>query len=66
MVQMRVLSSADVVKILGAPDEILSKAERMKSRRWACNTCSEIVESDEPIQVPAPCKRCGGIAFKTG
>ena len=62
---MRVLSSADVVKILVEPDEIVSKAERMKSRRWACNTCSEI-ESDEPIQVPAPCKRCGGIAFKTG
>jgi hypothetical protein len=36
----------------------------MKSRRWTCNTCSEIVALDEPIQVPAPCNRCGGIAFR--
>jgi hypothetical protein len=62
---MRVLGSADVVKMLGEPDEIVSKAERMKSRRWACSACSEIIECEEPIHVPAPCKRCG-IAFKTG
>jgi len=30
-----------------------------------CSTCREIVTSPEPIPVPAPCKRCGGIAFET-
>jgi len=54
---------AHVEAAFGEPDEIASKFERMTLRRWQCRVCVETVESTEPIRVPAPCKRCGGIAF---
>lgn len=58
----RLTNIAKVIAALGVPDEIVSRSERMTSRRWQCTACVEIVESAEPI--PVPCKRCGGIAFK--
>ena len=58
------IERADVEATFGEPDEIVSKSERITSRRWQCSACAEIVKTDEPIPVPAPCKRCGGIAFK--
>jgi hypothetical protein len=51
---------------LGEPDEVVGKSERMTSRIWVCSSCSETFVSDKPVPVPAPCKRCGGIAFKKG
>ena len=42
-----------------------------RGARTACavalgvSTCRQIVHSAEPIPVPAPCSRCGGITFKT-
>jgi len=63
---LELITDADVVEMVGEPDEIITEAERMRARRWICSTCAEIIESADPIPVPAPCKRCGGIAFRTG
>ena len=44
------------------PDEILSTG--MTAKEWTCATCLEIIHSEKPIPVPAPCPRCGGIVFE--
>ena len=51
---------------LPPPSEILSKdsPHRMKSKAWICSTCCEVHRLLEPVTVPAPCPRCGGIAFE--
>jgi hypothetical protein len=59
------MDERDVIDRLGLPDEIGRRADRMRSRSWTCSACQEVVTSPEPIAVPAPCKRCGGIAFET-
>ena len=37
---------------------------RMKSKAWWCSTCREKQTFPEPVTIPAPCPRCGGIAFE--
>jgi hypothetical protein len=54
----------DVRKLLGEPDEIISRKERMLSRVWLCSSCNAVTHTGEPIPTPAPCIQCGGIAFK--
>jgi hypothetical protein len=49
---------------VGPADEIMGRSDRMRSRLWVCSSCGEVVITGEPITVPAPCKHCGGIAFK--
>jgi hypothetical protein len=50
---------------LGPPDEVISLADRMRSRSWVCSTCRCVVTSSVPIPVPAPCLECGGFIFET-
>jgi hypothetical protein len=59
------MNERDVIERLGPPDEIARREDRMRSRSWICSTCREIVTGLEPIPCPAPCQRCGGIAFET-
>ena len=56
------MTEAEIVEFLGPPDEITDHA-RMLGTAWKCWTCVEVVISDTPMPVPAPCPRCGGIAF---
>jgi hypothetical protein len=58
------MKKKDVVDRLGPPDEIVGREHRMRSRTWVCSTCRETTLSAEPIPIPAPCVRCGGIAFE--
>ena len=58
------MDERDVIKQLGPPDEIVTRAERMRSRAWLCSDCRERTETAEPQPAPAPCVRCGGIAFE--
>jgi hypothetical protein len=58
------MDERDVRKLLGEPDEIVGRADRMRSRIWTCSSCGAVTHSEQPIQIPAPCIRCGGIAFK--
>ena len=60
----RSMDEKEVRDLPGPPDEIVSRAERMRARMWQCSHCGEIVLSAEPVTNPAPCKRCGGIAFR--
>lgn len=59
------MDERDVVKRLGPPTEIISRREGMKAHKWRCADCGEAVAADAPIPVPAPCKRCGGVFFRT-
>jgi hypothetical protein len=59
------MDEKDVVDRLGPPDQVVSRAERMRSHAWVCSTCRQAVTSPTPIPVPAPCPRCGGMAFET-
>jgi hypothetical protein len=54
----------EVRKVLGAPDEIIGRKDRMRSRVWQCSSCLAVTHSEQPIHVPAPCVQCGGIAFR--
>lgn len=58
------MNTADVIRLLGEPDEILHVGnDRMKSRAWFCNACAKIHTFTEPVAIPAPCD-CGGICFE--
>ena len=57
------MTDAEVLEILGPPDEI-TDGPGMLATEWKCWGCVEVVRSDNPIPVPAPCPRCGGIAFE--
>ena len=57
------MDERDIIKRLGPPDEIVTRAERMRSRTGLCSDSRELTETAEPQPVPAPCVRCGGIAF---
>ena len=59
-----VMDEKEVVERLGRPDKIVGRRERMRSRAWVCSTCREGVISPGSAPVPAPCARCGGIAFE--
>jgi hypothetical protein len=58
------MDKRDVIERLGRPDRIIGRKERMRSRAWVCSNCREVVARPDPIPVPAPCVRCGGIAFE--
>jgi len=58
------VTTADVEDAFGEPDEIVSRDRRMRGAKWICSSCGAITRSEQPIPVPAPCIRCGGIAFK--
>jgi len=55
----------DVIERLGPPDEIVGPEDRMRSRSWLCSTCGTVATATEPVPVPAPCAKCGGISFET-
>jgi hypothetical protein len=59
------MDERDVMERLGPPDEIVGREDRMRSRGWICSTCREMTVTTEPQPLPAPCVRCGGIAFET-
>jgi hypothetical protein len=59
------MDEKDALDRLGPPDEIASRDDRMRGRAWACSACRQVVTSPTPIPVPAPCLRCGGVAFET-
>jgi rubrerythrin len=49
----------------GPPDKIVDHRGHLRSREWMCSTCKHVITSAEPVPVPAPCPKCGGIAFET-
>jgi rubrerythrin len=51
-------------RLLG-PVRIVSLKDRLRSGTWKCTSCEYTRTSDTPILVPAPCPKCGGIAFET-
>jgi len=58
------MDEKDVVALLGPPDELGRRQDRMRGRAWKCLTCTTVITSAEPIPIPAPCIVCGGIAFE--
>jgi len=42
----------------------VSKKNRLKSKGWICSKCRMIFIGREKVINPAPCIRCGGIAFE--
>ena len=54
----------DVVEKLGPPTDITGREGRMLHRGWKCGECQEITISAQPIPRPAPCSKCGGLAFR--
>jgi hypothetical protein len=55
----------DAIERLGRPDEIVGREDRMRSRSWLCSTCRTVTTTAEPLPIPAPCAKCGGIFFET-
>jgi hypothetical protein len=55
----------DVIEHLGPPDEVVEREDRMRSRGWLCSTCRTVTTGAEPVPIPAPCTKCGGIFFET-
>jgi hypothetical protein len=60
------MTKEDVIALLGEPTRIYppGAGPRMVSRAWFCSTCSKLHTFPEPVNVPAPCTYCGGIAFE--
>jgi hypothetical protein len=54
----------DVIERIGLPDEIVGREDRLRSRSWLCSTCRTVTTTAEPLPVPAPCTKCGGIFFE--
>ena len=52
-------------RALLGPARIVNLKDRLLSQEWRCSSCGLVVESAEPVPVPAPCPRCRGIAFET-
>lgn len=59
------MDKKDVEKIMGRPPDSINSKESMKSRIWLCCRCKKEHEFNTPQVVPAPCKYCSGIFFKT-
>lgn len=57
------MTASDVVAELGPPAKI-TRGTGMTALEWKCSTCVEHITSPQPIHIPAPCPRCGGIAFE--
>ncbi len=60
------MTQADVEEILGPGTPVSPNDRSMDSRRWKCDGCGFIHEFDVPVpfSAPAPCSKCGGIAFE--
>lgn len=56
------MTEADVVAALGPPDKVTWRTG-MTAIEWKCFRCLERIVSAQPVRVPAPCPRCGGIGF---
>ena len=54
----------DILDHFGEPDEIVEASQAMRRRAWRCDACGDVVNSDVPIRVPAPCRKCGNICFE--
>ena len=59
------MDEKEIIELLGQPNKIVSRRERMRSRVWLCSKCGIVTTSPEPIHCPALCARCGGIFFET-
>ena len=59
------MDERDVIDRLGLPDEIGRREDRMRSRSWICSNVPRDRHEPGADPVPAPCTRCGGIAFET-
>ena len=53
----------DILDYFGGPDESVDASQAMRRRAWKCDACGDVVHSDVPIRVPAPC-RIGDICFE--
>ncbi len=58
------MDEKDIIERLGPPDKIVRLKDRMLSSEWRCSSCGLTVEDTVPIPAPAPCPKCGGIAFE--
>jgi hypothetical protein len=50
----------NIAHVIAASDE----AEKAESICWVCDSCSEMVVSDDPTPPPSRCMFCGGTTFK--
>jgi hypothetical protein len=48
-------SERDVRRILGPPDRVVGRRERLRCRVWICSTCHTLTETLDPQPIPAPC-----------
>jgi hypothetical protein len=58
------IEKRDILGHFGEPDEIVDESRAMRYRAWQCDACGDVVNSDVPIRVPAPCRECGNISFE--
>ena len=42
----------------------MDASQAMRRRNWQCDACGDVVHSDVPIRMPAPCRKCGDICFE--
>lgn len=52
-------------RVLVGPGRAVALKDRLRSRAWICSSSRIVVKNAEEIPVPAPCAKCGGIAFET-
>jgi hypothetical protein len=48
--------------LLGRPPDAVAR-RRLQSTEWRCDGCGEVFKTEERLACPAPCLKCGGIAF---
>jgi hypothetical protein len=53
----------DILDYFGEADESVDASQAMRLRAWQCDACGDVVHSDVPIRMPAPCRKCGDIFF---
>ena len=58
------IEKRDIIDLSGEPDAIVDASQAMRRRAWRCDACDDVVNSDVPIRVPAPCPKCGNISFE--
>lgn len=58
------MNEADIIELLGEPDEVLTRGSprRMVSVAWKCAGCGCDYFFDAPVAIPGPCT-CGSIGF---
>ena len=53
-----------LVRVFLGPARVVGLEDHLLSSEWRCSSCDLRVENIIPIQVPAPCPTCNGIAFE--